>query len=166
MFTGCPLLRESGRQDVCVFVPIAGQFPNHRVSRLVVSFKGGGTAERHSLLPLLPFFLVAIVMVGFPVITSLTFNGKDLTLTLDKDIVAVQQHPTNASARDKLVSTLAATTKAAEASGKPGVAAESIARANLQLNNPQAAVKWAALAVKMKPGDDAARSLLMEAQQR
>ncbi len=118
-----------------------------------------------SVLPLLPFFLVAIVMIGFPVIASFTFNAKDLTLTLDKDIAAVQNNPTDPKAREALKRTLADTTKAAKADANTGaVAAESIARANLQLNNPQSAVEWADLAVKTKPGNAAARNVLLEAQ--
>jgi tetratricopeptide (TPR) repeat protein len=102
--------------------------------------------QRRGIGTLLPFFLVPLVMVGFPGIQKISYeNGK---LVLERALAKVEQNPNDAAARAQLQ---ASVEKVAPRAGTDPTSNLPLARAYQKLGQPERALEKADSAVRADP---------------
>jgi len=120
---------------------------------LIFAFVYQLTRQR-SLGPLLGFFVVPIVMIGYPSIRSIEF--KDGVVSIDKTTQQLLSNPTDASVRESLQKQLEQTTRRPIANPKDAAA---VAKAQFALGDEQAAALNLQKALQKDPNLPEARQL-------
>jgi tetratricopeptide (TPR) repeat protein len=110
--------------------------------------------QNRSITPLLAFFMVSIVMIGYPSIKSIQI--KDDMLTIEKETQRLEANPTDASARTTLQQTVA------NLEQRPITSASDltvIAKAQFALGNDAQAASTADKALQSDPQSSEAKNL-------
>src|SRR5690242_15523176 len=110
---------------------------------------------------LLPFFLLPIIMIGFPSIKSFKGGGIEVDVqTLQEKTTTVENNPNDEAARSNLQAAVQKAQTLVTTNDASAEVAEGIARGNAALGNTDRAVEWASVAVKKAPDSEAAKMLL------
>lgn len=118
--------------------------------------------NKRSAVWLLPLFVVAIIMIGFPAIQSFKIGGAEVDLKSSLDFA--NQHPGDTTVTNQLAQSVDQMESLITTNGSTAAVAEQIARGNEILGRTDQAIQWAGAALNKSPGSTTAQELLARVQ--
>ena len=107
---------------------------------------------------LMPLFLVAICMIGFPSVKSINMWGAEIDL--QTSLSAIKLHPGDPGLSGRVQQSLEKLNGLVTLQNSSAAVAEQIAQANEFLGQTDEAMKWAQAALKKSPGSPAVQQLI------
>jgi hypothetical protein len=115
--------------------------------------------RKQNVTVLLPFFILPIIMIAFGSISRLKGPGFEVQ-TLQQEIKAVEDNPSDEAAKRKLSTSLQKAEQAFPINKASADQAATIAAGQIALGQPTKAKEWASAAVKKDPNSKTARMVL------